>query len=121
LAQGDTIQAKVGDLVEVSFTLDFKKAAVNQLPNKDKFKFIGFQLLLQAKGKVMTGEPRGVPVTQDDQQITAVFNFDPDGMMGPDFFVAGEKWAVQAGYSETGDNVSDADLVTLGFVQLVAK
>jgi hypothetical protein len=130
----ERIKARIGDVVETTFNLAFKKAEVARLPNPRKFEAIDFFMLADKGGKVMTGAGREFSdgssircavreVTQDDQPITAQFRF-ADSSQNRGFFAVGDVWKLFLSYSSkdespTGDP-KDPDSHLLAEVELVS-
>jgi hypothetical protein len=129
----DRIKARIGDVVETTFSLAFKKAEVARLPDPRKFQAIDFFLLSDKGGKLAIGASRefsqGIKircavreVTQDDQPITAQFSFAPTSGE-PNFFAVGDVFRLFVGYCPKGEGLAgdpkDPDSHLLAEVELV--
>ncbi|MEO8451797.1 MAG: hypothetical protein ABI647_18545 [Gemmatimonadota bacterium] len=99
----ERIKARIGDIVETSFNLAFKKAEVARLPDAAQHKAFDFFVINPKAKKIATnasnnfGE-RGLDikaaagdVTQDDQAVTAQFRFANDQKAG-EMVKVGEVW-----------------------------
>lgn len=90
----ERIKARIGDIVETSFNLAFKKAEVARLPDAAQHKAFDFFVLTTQGNKTANGasanfDSRGLgikaavgEVTQDDQAVTAQFRFANDAQSG---------------------------------------
>lgn len=129
----ERIKARIGDVVETTFNLSFKRAEVARLPSPSNFEAIDFFLLAEKGNKLLIGAGRELvdnvnircavrEVTQDDQPITAHFSFAPPSA-NPGIFAVGDVWRLFMGYcaknaSLTG-NPKDPDSHLLAEVELV--
>lgn len=130
----DRIKARIGDVVETSFNLAFKKAEVARLPDPKKFQAIDFFIVSDKGGKLAIGAGRQFDdgtqircavreVTQDDQPITAQFSF-ASSAKNPGFFAVGDVFRLFVGFcakdgSLAGDS-RDPDSHLLAEVELVS-
>lgn len=96
-----SVTIDIGDTVEVSFKLKFKKAEVQRRPDRDSFQKIVVEGSTTGN-KLIAAFDRDV--TTDDQTVTGEIAFIP-AHFSPDFFKPGETWTIIAGYA-------GADLVT---------
>jgi hypothetical protein len=105
----ERIKARVGDTVETSFNLVYKKAEVARLPDRDQYVAIDFVMTCDTDGKVFMGatvQPTSHSqivcavreVTQDDQPVTAQWLFVPDPATDPNFFKTGDLWHLSLSY-----------------------
>lgn len=99
----ERIKARIGDIVETSFNLAFKKAEVARLPDAGQHKAFDF-FAIEPKGKkeadgagqnsfapgVGIRAPAG-DVAQDDQAVTAQFRFANDKQSG-ELVKVGDVW-----------------------------
>lgn len=130
----ERIKARIGDVVETSFNLAFKKAEVARLPDPKKFEAIDFFMLSDKGGKVAVGAGRQFDdgtqircairdVTQDDQPITAQFSF-AQSAKNPGFFAVGDVFRLFVGYRPKDGNLTgdskDPDSHLLAEVELVS-
>lgn len=116
----ERIKARVGDIVETSFNLAFKKAEVARLPDAAQHKAFDFFVVSTQGGKTATNaganfsEP-GLAiksavgdVTQDDQAVTAQFRFANDTKSG-EMVKVGDVWQLFLFYcAAAGDSPPSA-------------
>ena len=115
----ERIKARVGDIVETSFSLVFKKAEVARLPDADKHKAFDYFMIAQQGAKMTSnagtnfGPALGIratvgDVTQDDQAVTAQFRFANDARSG-EMVKVGDVWQLFLFYcSAPGDSPPSA-------------
>lgn len=109
----ERIQARVGDTVETSFNLVYKKAEVARLPDHQDYGAIDFMMSCEVGGKEHSGAGiRAHPgeriicavreVAQDDQRVETQWFFQNDEAAGPTFFQVGDLWKLYLGYVRKG-------------------
>ncbi len=109
----ERIKAKVGDTVETSFNLAYKKAEVARLPDRSQYEAIDFVMFCEAGGREFLGSGLQASVgnhivctvrevTQDDQPVTAQWDFTASPSESPDFFKTGDLWQLYLAYVEKG-------------------
>ena len=131
----ERIKARVGDVIETSFKLAYKKAEVARLPDTARYHSVDFFMLCEAGGKVELGAGRELgpgtfiqsatkEVTQDDQEVSARFSFANTKETGDRLFVTGDLWKLFISYCEKDGNTSgkkdDTGTHLLAEVELVA-
>ena len=112
----ERIKARIGDIVETSFNLVFKKAEVARLPDGAQHQAFDFFVLTTQGNKMASGASNnfGEPglavkaaagiVTQDDQPVTAQFRFANDTKSG-EMVKVGDVWQLFLFYcSAAGDS-----------------
>lgn len=112
-----SIEIDVGDTVEVTFKLKYKKAEVQRRPDKDAYQRVVVEATSPVNSKVIMAFDQ--EVTADDQAITGDISFAPTPHQ-PDFFKPGETWTVTASY--TGADLTPAPhrTFTLGTIVIRA-
>ncbi len=130
----ERIKARIGDVVETSFSLTFKRAEVARLPDPSKFEAIDFFILSDKGNKTAIGAGREFgegtrircavrEITQDDQPIVAQFSF-AQSPKDPGFFAVGDVWQLFVSYcSKDGaasGSAKDPDSHLIAEVELVA-
>jgi hypothetical protein len=130
----DRIKARIGDVVETSFNLVFKRAEVSRLPNSAKFEAFDFFMFCEKGGKVKIGAGKSFndgtqircatqDITQDDQAVSAQFSFaSPRKDAG--FFAVGDVFQLFLTYrskdATSGSDPKDPDSHLLAEVELVS-
>lgn len=102
-----TLEVPKGDELEISFSLNYKLAAVARRPDKDRFAYVVLHFFTPAGGKNKDAvapswcTPHRIKVTKDDQPVTfhAVLH-DPQGGI---VFDRGETWGIAARYVSEQD------------------
>ncbi|MGE0438843.1 MAG: hypothetical protein AB7L66_01105 [Gemmatimonadales bacterium] len=89
-----SVTIDVGDTVEVSFRLKFKKAEVQRRPDRDSFQKIAVEATSDSKAIFAFDRD----VTADDQTISGEIPFIASQFQ-PGFFKPGETWTVTAAYT----------------------
>lgn len=128
----ERIKARVGDTIETSFNLAYKKAEIARLPNAAKYATFDFFMMCEKGSKLQIGASRefveGVfircqsrDITQDDQPVVAQFHFGGT-MGGSSVFSPGDLWRLYLAYcakegSPSGDP-KDPDSHLLAEVEL---
>lgn len=112
MAQGDSINVQVTDLVEVTFKLDFKKALVQRLPDRDAFVTVVFIMSSPNRSVFLTADPgfmdpAVVTVERDDQDMKVVFSFatPPDRAADGPVFRPGDRVGLLCAYGDRNGQI----------------
>lgn len=102
------IKARMGDTVEASFKLAYKKAEVARLADAPRYQAIDLFMTCASGNKVQVGAGKAIgdgtimqcdvrEITEDDQAVKAQFFFGRDPKLG-DYCKAGEVWKLYLSY-----------------------